>query len=90
MPFWAFGPRPIDSFKSRMERARADGFHTGSSEAKLFKLAVGGVFERYQAFDWLNTTVEDGRARLEEQHAMEREIEAWDMCCRIAFLVELT
>lgn len=84
------GPKRDDDFTSRLERARNEGFRIGSREGKLFRLAVGNAFEREQALDWLNSVVEDGRAELEDQHAWEREIEAWDMCCRIAFLVELT
>ena len=38
-------------------------------------LAVGKVFEREQALDWLTTAIDDGRAELEAQHALEREIE---------------
>jgi hypothetical protein len=53
-------------------------------------LAVGKVFEREQALDWLTTAIDDGRAELEAQHALEREIEAWDMSCRIAFMVAIT
>ncbi len=78
-----------DSFQARMQRARNEGYARGAREAKLFELAVGKVFEREQALDWLNTAIDDGRAELVAQHALEREIEAWDMSCRIAFLVAI-
>jgi hypothetical protein len=39
--------------------------------------------------DWLSTAVVDGRAELEAQHANEREVEARDMACRVAFLLEI-
>jgi hypothetical protein len=44
-------------------------------------------FEREQALDWLNTAIYRGCAELQSQHALEREVEAWDTSCRIAFLV---
>jgi hypothetical protein len=90
MPFLVFASRRHDSFQSRMERARNEGFLCGTREGKLFKLAVGKVFERQQGMDWLDTVIESGRAELEDQHAWKREVEAWDMSCRIAFLVEIT
>jgi hypothetical protein len=46
-------------------------------------------FTREQAMDWLDSTIDEGRMELEDQHATEREVEAWDMSCRIAFLVEI-
>jgi len=52
-------------------------------------LAVGKDFEQHQALDWLGAAIDDGRIELEAQHALERETEAWDMSCRIAFLVAI-
>ena len=78
-----------DTFPSRMKRAKHEGYLCGSREAKLCKLAVGKAFTRERAMDWLDSTVDEGRVELECQHATEREIEAWDMSCRIAFLVEI-
>ena len=90
MPFPTFRPARADTFAARLQRARSEGYARGAGEAELFKLAVGKVvFERQQALDWLNTAVVDGRAGLEAQHALEREIETWDMSCRIAFLVAI-
>ena len=90
MPFPSFKLGRSDSFQSRMRRARQEGYLGGTREAKLFKLAVGKVFERERVLDWLNTAIEDGRAELKDQHALEPEVEAWDMSCRIAFMVEIT
>lgn len=72
-----------------MKRARNEGYLRGSLEAKLFKLAVGESFKREQALDWLDNIIEEGRAELNLQRASEREVEAWDMSCRIAFFVEI-
>ena len=79
----------VDTFISRMKRAKDEGYLCGSREAKLLKLAVGKAFTREQAMDWLDSTIDEGRVELECQHATEREVEAWDMSCRIAFLVEI-
>jgi hypothetical protein len=78
-----------DSFQARMQRARSEGYSRGAREAKLFMFAVGNVFAREQARDWLNTAIDDGRAELQSQRAFEREIEVWDMSCRIAFMIEI-
>jgi hypothetical protein len=37
--------------------------------------------------DWLQNIVDEDRGELEAQRALESEVEAWDMSCRIAFLV---
>jgi hypothetical protein len=84
-----FGDRP-NTFSGRLARSRSEGYARGAYEAKLFRLAVVGRFQHHLAVDWLNTAVEDGRAELEAQHALEREIEAWDMSCRIMFMVLVT
>jgi hypothetical protein len=88
MPFPTFRRARADTFAARMQRARSEGYERGANEAKLFKRSVGkSIFERQQVIDWLNRAIEDGRVELESQHAWKREIEAWDMSCRIAFLV---
>jgi hypothetical protein len=56
-------------------------------QAKLFKLALAGVYQREQALDWLSAA---GRAQLQDQHALAREIDAWDMSCRIMFMVQIS
>ena len=89
MPFSTFRQDRADTFQARMKRARDDAYSRGALEGKLFKLAVGKDFDRQQALDWLNTVIDDGRAELEDQHALGREIEAWDMSCRIAFMVAI-
>ena len=79
-----------DTFAARIQRAKSEGFACGSREGKLFRFAVGKVgFARDQVHGWLDTVIDDGRAELEAQHALDREIEAWDMSCRIAFMVEI-
>jgi hypothetical protein len=76
-------------FGQRIHRARREGAWRGIQEAKLFRLALGKEADRWKAMDWLNTAVDEGRAELVAQHATQLEIEAWDMACRIAFLLEL-
>jgi hypothetical protein len=78
-----------DTFEGRLQRSRNEGYARGAGEARLFKLAAGKDFGRPQALDWLGAAIDDGRTELEAQHALEREIEAWDMSCRIAFLVAI-
>jgi hypothetical protein len=89
MPIQIFKSGLADTFLSRLKRAKNEGYSCGALEGKLFKLAVGKVFERQQALDWLDNVIEEGREDLHQQHAPEREVEAWDMSCRIAFLVEI-
>jgi hypothetical protein len=89
MPFRGFRSGLEGTFGVRMQRAKAEGSWRGSHEAKLFMLAAGEPVDRIKALDWLSTAVDEGRAELEAQHATEREIEAWDMACRIAFLLEI-
>jgi hypothetical protein len=72
---------------ARMLRSRNEGYERGAREAKLFRLAVADSFQRQQALDWLNAAIDDGRAELEAQHALEREIDAWDLSCRIMFML---
>ena len=89
MPLRIFQFGRLDTFPSRMKRARNEGYARGLMEGKLFALAVGDGFRRDQVLDWLNTVIEEGREELENQHASEREVEAWDMSCRIAFSLEI-
>jgi hypothetical protein len=89
MRFPTFRAGRADTLTARMRRARDDGFYRGSAEAKLFKLAAGGSFAGEQAENWINTAIEDGRSELEAQHALDREIEAWDLSVRIAFFVAI-
>jgi hypothetical protein len=78
------------TFEARMQRARIVGYASGAREAARFKIATGQVAcERQRALDWLNKAIEKGRTDLQSQHALEREVEAWDMSCRIAFLVAI-
>jgi len=79
----------VDTLEARLQRARNEGYARGASEARLFKLAVGKNFGRPLAHDWLGAAIDDGRSDLEAQHALEREIEAWDMSCRIAFMIAI-
>jgi hypothetical protein len=90
MPFAFFRSSPADTFEARMQRARKEGYARGAREAELFRLAIAGAFQREQALDWLNTAIDDGRADLQAQRALEREIDAWDMSCRIMFMVQIS
>jgi len=80
-------PDRPDTFAARMERARSDGYARGAHEARLFVLALGKDFRHDLAVDWINTAIEEGRGNLLAQHALDREVEAWDMSCRIIFMV---
>jgi hypothetical protein len=85
-----FRPSRAPTFEARMQRARTEGYASGAREAVLFKIAADqAVCERQRALDWLNKAIDAGRTDLQSQHALEREVEAWDMSCRIAFLVAI-
>jgi hypothetical protein len=88
--FWFRRNDRTDDLLGRMARARNEAYLRGGQEAKMFRLATRGIYQRQQALEWLNTVIEEGREELEAQHALEREIEAWDMSCRISFWVTLT
>jgi hypothetical protein len=72
-----------------MERARQSGYADGSEEARLMLIALGKQFERSKAIGWLNTAVEKGRADKLVQRAIGREIDTWEMSCRIVFVVTI-
>jgi hypothetical protein len=67
MALRTFRPGRADTYQARMKRARDAAYSRGFLEAKLFKLAVGGVFEREQVLDWLSTVIDDGRAELKSR-----------------------
>lgn len=87
--FWFRRNDRTDDISGRMARARHEAYLRGEHEGKMFRLATGGIYQRQQALDWLDTVIEEGRAELEAQHALEREVEAWDISCRIMFWVIL-
>jgi hypothetical protein len=67
---------------------REAGRTRGSAEAKLFMRALGRTkFQWHQVHDRLSEVIAEGRAELEAQHATNREIETWDVSCRIMFLL---
>jgi hypothetical protein len=78
------------SLSARLERGRQSGYAESGREAKLMLLALGKGFEQNQAIGWLNTVIEEGRADLRAQRAIDREIDAWDMSCRIMFMVSIS
>ena len=87
--FWFRRNDRTDDISGRMARAREEAYLRGEHEGKMFRIATGGSYQRQQALDWLDTVIEEGRAELEAQHALEREVEAWDISCRIMFWVML-
>jgi hypothetical protein len=89
MPLQLHRPSRADTFSARIQRARDEGYSRGFAEGVLFRLAVGKTSDRGPALDWLDNVIEEGRTDLMDQHASGREVEAWDMSCRIAFLVEI-
>jgi hypothetical protein len=78
------------SFLARVQRAQEEGYVRGADEAKIFMLAAGKDFQQRQALDWIDEAIEDGREDLQAQRFTEREIEAWDMSCRIMFMLTIT
>jgi hypothetical protein len=84
------GTRPNrgDAFHARSERAREKGHAKGLAEGKAFLLAMGKKnFQPQEVHSWLSNVIVRGRAELEAQHALDHEIEAWDMACRVMFLL---
>jgi hypothetical protein len=76
-----------DTFAARLKRSRSEGKLRGAQEARAFRLASDKDFRRDQALDWINAVIKEGRRELQAQHALEGEVEAWDIACRIMFMV---
>jgi cell division inhibitor SulA len=72
---------------ARLERARQSGYADGGREAKSMLFALRKGVEQSQVIGWVNTVIEEGRADLLTQRAIDREIDAWDM---IMFLVMIS
>jgi hypothetical protein len=87
MPIRTRRPGRVSSLEASLQQARNRGYASGASEARLFESAVGKGYGRSQALDWLGGAVAIGRTDLASKRAQEREIDAWDMSCRIAFMV---
>ena len=84
------GARPNrgDTYRARLQCMREEGHAKGSAEGKLFLRAFSKTkFEPHEVHVWLSQVVARGRAELVAQHALDQEIEAWDMACRVAFLL---
>jgi hypothetical protein len=79
----------ISSLEASLQQARNRGYASGAFEARLFKSAVGKGYGRAQALAWLGGAVAVGRTDLASKRAQEREIDAWDLSCRIAFMVAI-
>jgi hypothetical protein len=75
------------SYRARLEKMREEGCMRGAQEAGMFRLAAGKYYQPPQVHDWINQAIEEGRRELEAQHALEREIETWDLACRTMFLL---
>jgi hypothetical protein len=85
-----FPPMTTDtSLSARMDRARQSGYADGDREAGLMLSAFGRQFEQAQAVGWLNTAIDKGRAAKSMLRVIDREIDAWDMSCRIMFMVTI-
>ena|ERR1700752_4472923 len=85
-----FGSRSSRSsvYVARLNRMREEGRARGSAEGRLFLRAFGKTkFQPHEVHDWLSQVVTEGRAKLEAENALDREIDAWDMACRVAFLL---
>jgi hypothetical protein len=85
---WAF--REQKSLAARLKRARRSGYDHGGREAKLMLVALGKRCERSQVISWLDRVIKQGRASLVEQGAVDREVDAWEMSCRIMFMVKVS
>jgi hypothetical protein len=83
-------PKSHRYLTARIERARQSGYADGYREAGLMLMALGKQFEHSKAIGWLNIAVEKGRSRLSVQRTIDREIDAWEMSCRIMFLVTIS
>jgi hypothetical protein len=84
------GARPNrgDTYLARLQCMREEGHAKGSAEGQLFLRTFGTTkFQPQVVHDWLSRVVAQGRGELVAQHALDQEIEAWDMACRVAFLL---
>lgn len=85
-----FGPRSNRSsvYLAHLRRMREEGHARGAAEGRLFMQAIGKTkFQPHEVHTWLSRVVAEGRAELKAQNELDREIEAWDMACRVAFLL---